>query len=155
MRDKEKSRKLYWVAVSDVSDYFRKLGGSGRYNSYTEWHSFAFAAVVAAGISIDGDSEMLEDIIRRTTLSLGRIFEINELIKYAKPNIEELNCSLDDVSDFVFEMNTHLIKKSLKLSSINNLERHDLQALMDWGAFYYTMFNSVLPSLRANKQDDV
>lgn len=36
--DDEKRRARLWYATAEVDDYFRRLGGSGCYQGYCDWH---------------------------------------------------------------------------------------------------------------------
>ena len=36
--DDERRRSRLWYATADIDDYFRRLGGSGCYSGYWDWH---------------------------------------------------------------------------------------------------------------------
>jgi len=44
--DDDKRRARLWYATADVDDYFRRLGGSGCYPGYCDWHVPALMTLV-------------------------------------------------------------------------------------------------------------
>lgn len=42
---------IFWRLVSDAYDYFSKLGGSGRYSGFEEWHPMALVTMLISGVT--------------------------------------------------------------------------------------------------------
>jgi hypothetical protein len=46
LSDDDKRRVRLWYATADIDDYFRRLGGSGCYPGYCDWHVPALVTLV-------------------------------------------------------------------------------------------------------------
>ena len=145
MRDKKKVFQLYWIKTEYICDYFYRLGGSGCYLGFKEWHPFACAALIALKVDCNNsDDEVMYELFQNPAISLDRIFNIKDLIKQSEFRINEIQCTKNDVADFIRQANETLIDRALKRSKSDRLSHMDLQELVDWGAFYSMFFNQLL-----------
>lgn len=55
---------ILWKCLGECQDYFAQLGGSGRYESYREWHSPCFVLMMFL------ESHNSEEFIRRKRIEL-------------------------------------------------------------------------------------
>lgn len=53
---------IFWRLVSDAYDYFSKLGGSGRYSGFEEWHPMALVVLLISGVIPPRDLSKLEQL---------------------------------------------------------------------------------------------
>ena len=151
MSANEKARQLYWIATNNVADYFYRLGGSGRYFSFQEWHPFAYVAITAMRVDLGNEEDIAEKIFNHPSYSLERIFDVKEFKGSIQPTIEDLHCSEMDIGRFLYEANKLLVERICKLSNKNKLSPSDLDELMSWGVFKAEMYNFILPRMRTTE----
>ncbi len=103
---------VYWYLLCDANDYFARLGGSGRYSGFREWHPIALIALLISGtkppLMASGMRELHEELPRSMWLETGGLptkldsklveknitaDDLNDYLMYCKKYIEKLNPS--------------------------------------------------------------
>ena len=46
-----RDERLLWRLISQISDYFRQMGGAGRYAGFSEWHPNALFLLLISGVN--------------------------------------------------------------------------------------------------------
>ena len=149
MLDKEKVQRLDWITSMYISDYFSRLGGAGRYPGYEDWHSYAFASLLALGVKVDYDNDVIYEVLERN--GLLSIYEIKELIGQVERAIGSEEFTAKEVYSFLFYTNELLLSRTVKQSPKKKIDRFDIEAMMNWAIFRDDMNRVVLPYIEAQQ----
>ena len=146
MANKE-SDQLISLAQEVVLDYFSRLGGSGQYNGYADWHGFAMVAL----IGLDSDLEITLQNLYENNISLSiysdkLLHETGDLGKRVTIAVNEISPTKNDIRQFLFEADERYTQNVL--SQLQHV-RGDIspKELIDqvkaWGAFYCFMITAL------------
>ena len=124
----------------DVEDYFRRLGGSGRYSGYEDWHSYAFIILLSKNFYPSEEhryDHQLQDFVFRSRLD--KMFYDEQRVKEVKSALEnvaglerEIDLFLHDVEEF-FERPLLVQNPRGDLSNENKMNH--LSCLKRWSVF--------------------
>ena len=142
-----KSDQLSRLTQEVVLDYFSRLGGSGKYSGYADWHGFAMVAL----IGLDPDLEitlqnLYENNISISTYSDKLFHETGDLGKRVTVAVNSISPTKNDVRQFLFEADDRYTKNALSQlqHARGDLSPEDhIGQVKAWGAFYCFMITAL------------
>lgn len=138
----KKSKGLFYIC-REVTDYFHRMGGAGRYDGYQDWHSIAFVTLVALKQHLKNAQSM--DLEKFG--SLLKIFEVTDICERPINKIDQLDLQTRDVINFLRDVDDYL-----SFGLVRDIQRdeevHDrLKSYRDWSAFSWFVSHLLIPEI--------
>ena len=90
--------KLIDLYINDAEDYFRRMGGQGRYEGYSDWHPSALILCLLFQLSVDMNIH---------TAMLNRT---DNLPFHIKKKLDQLKIDKKSFNEFILFVKSHLVK---------------------------------------------
>jgi hypothetical protein len=105
----KKNALRLFTATGDIDDYFRRLGGAGRYSGYRDWHS---PALIIIAIDQILSHEILDYERDVTDLISPRMwFKTDDIPHEAMGLVTKINPSHEEVDAFINEITEAISRK--------------------------------------------
>lgn len=90
--------KLINLYINDVEDYFRRMGGQGRYESYRDWHPSALILCLLLELSVD------------MNIHPAMLTQTDSLALKIKKKLDQLEINKKTFNEFITFIKSYLIK---------------------------------------------
>ena len=139
-----KADQLSHLTQEVVLDYFSRLGGSGQYSGYADWHGFAMVAL----ISLNPDLKTtLQELYENNIPISDRLFdETGDLGRRVTVAVNNISPTKNDVWQFLFnadDLYTNNVLSQLQHTRGHLSPRDLIGQVKAWGAFYYFMITAL------------
>lgn len=96
-----------WIATGNIDDYFRRLGGAGRYPSYRDWHAPALMVLAVDQLLSDEKRSYERSVVDMISPRMwfetdNRPQEAMALVTKINPSREDLNPLINETSEAIF-----------------------------------------------------
>ena len=120
---------LFNIYVNTVEDYFRRLGGSGRFTGYKDWYSPSLVLMELIEVNIPGD--VFKKIKYENDISDRLWTDTDDLASNIRHKLKNVGLEKEMVESYVAEVS--------KILSLNR----DPRELENWGRFVESVYENI------------
>jgi hypothetical protein len=90
--------KLIQLYINDVEDYFRRMGGQGRYEGFRDWHPSALILCLILGLTVD------------TNIHPAMLSRTDNLVLKTRNKLDQLAIDKKTFNEFIIFVKSYLVK---------------------------------------------
>ncbi len=99
---------VYWYLLCDANDYFARLGGSGRYSGFREWHPIALIALLISGTKPPLTASSMREL--HEELPRGMWLETGGLPTKLDSKLNQKNITVENLDDYLMYCKKYIEK---------------------------------------------